>query len=154
VPISAGTFCVSSRSVAFAPRSVFHSTRSESGCRRLRRPGLEAFATESLPPGKLADALGIRSAMSPPVTATAAGLDYASDRRNRSSPHLPRWARVERALGLELHVRDDTSARVLDLGRRLRELSASAGDGAAIQAGASSRSMTYGGSLTDFGARR
>ena len=82
----------------------------------LSAPELEAFATASLPPGALADALGVRPTTAAPSTTPsgASGL--------RLSPHLPRWARIELALGLELHVREDASERVLDLARRLREL--------------------------------
>ena len=84
----------------------------------LSTPELEAFATENLPAGPLADALGIPSA-SPPAAVTPAALSGSG---GPSSPHAPRWVRFELALGLELHVRDDASAPVLDLARRLREL--------------------------------
>jgi DNA-binding transcriptional MerR regulator len=87
----------------------------------LSAPELEAFATENLPAGQIAAALGVRSATPPaapmPLVTTAASGAL-------SSPHVPRWSRLELALGLELHVRDDASPRVLDLARRLRELSA------------------------------
>jgi hypothetical protein len=78
----------------------------------LSAPELEAFATENLPAGTLADALGIQSA-SPPASPAPPAL---------SSPQFPRWVRFELALGLELHVRDDASAAVIELARRLREV--------------------------------
>ena len=87
----------------------------------LSTPELEAFATANLPAGQLAAALGIRSA-TPPAAPTPLVTNAASGAS--SSPHAPRWARLELALGLELHVRDDASPRVLELARRLRELSA------------------------------
>jgi DNA-binding transcriptional MerR regulator len=77
---------------------------------------LEAFATAGLSTGKLAEALGLRpvsvsSAVPPSLSMSSAG---------------PRWARIELALGLELHVRDDSSPRVLALARQLREWCVSA----------------------------
>jgi DNA-binding transcriptional MerR regulator len=77
---------------------------------------LEAFATENLAAGPVADALGIKPASAPASPAPPA----------LSSPQFPRWVRFELALGLELHVRDDASAPVAELARRLRELCASA----------------------------
>jgi DNA-binding transcriptional MerR regulator len=83
----------------------------------LSAPELEAFATENLPAGPLAAALGIRSA-TPPAAPTPLVTNGATG--GLSSPHAPRWARLELALGLELHVRDDASPQVLELARRLR----------------------------------
>jgi DNA-binding transcriptional MerR regulator len=75
---------------------------------------LEAFATQDVPAGALADALGIAT---PP---------NAIEIRTRPALNLPRWARVDLALGLELHVCDDASARVVDLARRIQHLCESA----------------------------
>lgn len=41
-------------------------------------------------------------------------------------PHIVRWKRVELALGLELHVRDDASADVQELALRVRAMCAEA----------------------------
>jgi hypothetical protein len=82
-------------------------------------PELEAYAVQGLPAGPLADALGI----APPPPAAAAmtsGLPVALGVGSALS-QIPRWARIELALGLELHVRDDASPSVLDLANRLRE---------------------------------
>jgi hypothetical protein len=72
---------------------------------------LEALATASLPAGPLSDALGKVAA--PTAAATPA--------RPSISPHLPRWVRIDLALGLELHLRSDASVDVIDLARRIRE---------------------------------
>jgi DNA-binding transcriptional MerR regulator len=80
---------------------------------------LEAFATAQLAPGKLAEALGVR-----PATASAARAPLALGAPSSAHAAVPRWARVELALGLELHVRDDASPRVLALAQRLREVCA------------------------------
>jgi len=89
----------------------------------LSAPELETFATERVPPGPIADALGIKpaAAMS---GAGPAGAPYAA-RGETPSPQGARWVRTELALGLELHVREDASSRVLALAHRLRELCAS-----------------------------
>jgi len=89
----------------------------------LAAPDLEAFATENLPAGPIADALGIRVA-TPPSASTSLGLAPPTGGGSLSSTPIPRWARVELALGLELHVRDDASVRVLELAQRLRDLCA------------------------------
>jgi hypothetical protein len=75
---------------------------------------LETFATEALAPGPVADALGVQVRAvavpaEPPTAATLLGV-------------VPRWVRVELALGLELHVREDASATVLELAARVRGL--------------------------------
>jgi DNA-binding transcriptional MerR regulator len=85
--------------------------------RSLSAAELETFATENIRPGALAAALGIQTREVP--SATAAGSKASL------SPHVPRWARIELALGLELHVREDASARVLELARRLHDLAVS-----------------------------
>jgi DNA-binding transcriptional MerR regulator len=71
---------------------------------------LEALATANLPAGPLSDVLGKVAAPPAPVTPA----------RRSISPHLPRWVRIELALGLELHVRSDASVEVTDLARRIR----------------------------------
>jgi DNA-binding transcriptional MerR regulator len=86
----------------------------------LPAPELETFATEDIPQGPLAEALGLRPAPPP---------------RNEPAPvmpRVPRWARLELALGLELHVRDDASGQVLELVRRVRELCDGASSGAVV----------------------
>ena len=75
---------------------------------------LETFATQGLAAGPLAEALGLRVASSPAPPSPAGS----------SATQLPRWARVELALGLELHVRDDASPRTLELARRVHALCA------------------------------
>lgn len=80
-------------------------------------PGeLEALATQGLAPGPLADALGLRAGTppdaAPPLLASGEAL---------GAP-LPRWSRIELALGLELHVRDDASPTTLELARRIHAL--------------------------------
>jgi len=82
----------------------------------LSRPELDAFAAEGLAPGPLADALGVV-----PVAARTPGIDPAA-LDQRASLLAPRWARIELALGLELHVRDDAAPGVRELARRMREL--------------------------------
>jgi DNA-binding transcriptional MerR regulator len=72
---------------------------------------LETLATANLPAGPLFAALG--NVTAPPATARPV--------RPSISPHLPRWVRIELALGLELHVRNDASVEVIELARRLRE---------------------------------
>lgn len=89
----------------------------------LSPPELEEFATESLPPGPLADALGIQHA-APPAVRTPSGLGLAPFDRSASSSVIPRWSRIELALGLELHVRDDASPRVVELAARVHDLCA------------------------------
>ena len=89
-------------------------------------PELEAFATEGVGPGPLAEALGMAPAVSP-ASQTSPGFGGVSLERSGLSSSLPRWVRVELALGLELHLRDDASGRVVELARRVREMCA--GDG-------------------------
>lgn len=72
---------------------------------------LEALAVEGLTPGPLADALGVQPQPHPAASAPTTSL--------RSN--LPKWHRLELALGLELHVRDDASPQVMDLARRVYE---------------------------------
>ena len=90
---------------------------------------LQAFAIEDVPTGRLPGVLGIQPA-DPPAASTPPvhPLLQHSENGGASSSPLPRWARFELALGLEMHVRDDVSAPVLELARRLRELSASRTD--------------------------
>lgn len=91
----------------------------------LSAPELETFATANLPGGHVADALGIRPATLPAGPAPPPfSLVTSAGSGGLPSPHVPRWARIELALGLELHVRDDASTRVLELARRLREVCA------------------------------
>jgi hypothetical protein len=74
---------------------------------------LESFATEGLAPGPLADALGVQPQPQPATVASP----------QTPLVNLPSWKRLELALGLELHVREDVSPQVLDLARRVYELS-------------------------------
>jgi len=81
----------------------------------LAPPELEAFAVQGMPAGPLADALGIVQEQAPAAEAQL-GLGGSG-----SLSQVPRWGRIELALGLELHVRDDASPGVLDLASRVRE---------------------------------
>jgi hypothetical protein len=80
---------------------------------------LEALAVEGLAPGPLATALAIQAAPTAPVksSVTPAGLDGAL-----VGAGAPKWTRIELALGLELHCRDDASPQTLELLRRVREV--------------------------------
>jgi hypothetical protein len=75
---------------------------------------LETLATRDIAPGPLADALGIHP--EPPLAAPPASLAEVM------RAQLPRWSRVELALGLELHVRDGASPQTLELARRIQTL--------------------------------
>jgi hypothetical protein len=81
---------------------------------------LESLATNGLPPGPLATALGVQPAPAATVSASPTIAIGAV------AGGIPRWTRLELALGLELHLRDDSSPQVLELARRLRELATSA----------------------------
>jgi DNA-binding transcriptional MerR regulator len=80
---------------------------------------LEAFATEGVTTGPLASALGIAPPAPTPPAPPATELHSPAD--DWRTP-LPRWTRVELALGLELHVRDDASPATLELARRIQSL--------------------------------
>jgi DNA-binding transcriptional MerR regulator len=87
---------------------------------------LQAFATENVPAGRLAEVLGLQPATPPAVsTPPLHNLLLESETGDGSSSPFPRWARIELALGLELHVRDDVSEPVFELVRRLRGVCAS-----------------------------
>jgi len=73
---------------------------------------LEALATANIALGSLADALGI---------APAAVAEHG-DARSVGRFDSANWLHVTLALGLELHVRDDASARVRGLVQQIREL--------------------------------
>lgn len=96
----------------------------------LPAPELESFAIQHAPPGKLAEALGIHSPAAPVGPAWpavvgnggAAGPDVGSG--SSSAFHVAGWRRVELALGLELHVRDDASVDVRELAQRVRAMCA------------------------------
>lgn len=77
---------------------------------------LEALATDGLGAGAAATALGLQVA--PP----AAAQDMAIYMVARDGFTGPRWSRHELALGLELHVRDDASAAVMDKVRRILDM--------------------------------
>jgi DNA-binding transcriptional MerR regulator len=86
--------------------------------RALSAPELEAFATAGLaeaPSNATAAALGIL-----PVAPSVA-------KPEAMAAHEPRWARIELALGLELHLCDGASPHVLELARRVREMCAAEG---------------------------
>jgi DNA-binding transcriptional MerR regulator len=85
----------------------------------LSDPDLEAFATEGPLVAPVAAALGL-------APASALTTPSHSDEAGEPSP-MPRWARVELALGLELHLRDDASPAVHELARRVREMCAPGG---------------------------
>ena len=82
---------------------------------------IEAMAIEGLPAGPLATALGVEPVQAPNTAARNMNIGVIA-------PLVaPRWARIELALGLELHVRDDASPNVLALAQRLRDVCASGG---------------------------
>jgi DNA-binding transcriptional MerR regulator len=84
---------------------------------------LHAFATEHLPPGPAADALGIRSALPTAVVgAPATSMGSTVVNGLPLAPSTPRWSRVELALGLELHLREDAGAQAAELAKRVLEL--------------------------------
>ncbi len=80
---------------------------------------LEALATEGLTMGPVMSALGIGPPAPAPSAPTPEVLPSPADAWRAP---LPRWIRVELALGLELHVRDDASAATLELARRIQAL--------------------------------
>jgi DNA-binding transcriptional MerR regulator len=83
----------------------------------LSAPELEAFVAKQRTGGELAAALGVH----PPAPAIAAISAPSSGART------PRWSRIELALGLELHLREDASASVLELAERLAGLARGSG---------------------------
>jgi hypothetical protein len=80
-----------------------------------------------VPPGKLAGALGIPAAAPSMSQAFSAlpGLRLVGA-VDVSAPSVVRWKRIELALGLELHVRDDASVDVQELALRMRAMCAEA----------------------------
>jgi DNA-binding transcriptional MerR regulator len=83
--------------------------------RQLTAAELEAFAIAELAPGPLAQALGV----APPLPRDAHAAD--APRPVRVGPER-RWSRLDLALGLELHVRDDVSPAVRALAKRVWRL--------------------------------
>jgi DNA-binding transcriptional MerR regulator len=89
----------------------------------LSAPELEAYAIQHAPSGKLADALGSASpaaSVGPVSPALAGRVDAWGDHVGKggsAASHLPGWRRVELALGVELHVRDDAGVDVQELAR-------------------------------------
>jgi len=75
-------------------------------------PELEAFAVADLPAGVLAQALGVAPTRLDPSTQRPAVNAHADKR----------WTRLELAVGLELHVRDDITPRVRELAAKVWEL--------------------------------
>jgi Ca-activated chloride channel family protein len=83
----------------------------------LSEPELEALATEGQLSDAVASALGIEArsnSSQEPQGVTTLGRDSLGQQ-------VARWARIELALGVELHVRDDVSPATYDLARRIRE---------------------------------
>jgi hypothetical protein len=83
----------------------------------LSEPELEALAAEGPLSRAVAGALGVEApsnSSKEPHGVTTLGPDGLGQQ-------VPRWARIELALGLELHVRDDISPATYDLVRRIRE---------------------------------
>lgn len=83
---------------------------------------LESFVVEGGPSEALATALGI------PLAPRGAGLASPKKAAESLTGATPRWAHVELALGIELHVRDDASPQTRDLARRIRDLAATPDD--------------------------
>jgi DNA-binding transcriptional MerR regulator len=94
-------------------------TRIRSRLESLSPAELEAIATEGLAPGAVANALGVAPPVPAPALSSPAGLPSPVDTPRTL---LPRWTRIELALGLELHVRDDASASTLELVHRIQSL--------------------------------
>jgi hypothetical protein len=86
----------------------------------LTAAALEAFVMQHVTtPGtnaKLAAELGVQAPTLAPITAASSSLPANGGARIAPTP---RWRRVELALGLELHLREDASAPVLELAERL-----------------------------------
>jgi len=96
--------------------------------RALSAADLEAVAMAGLAAGSASNAtaaaLGVASTGAPSsASAPATATSVAAAASGTNATHWPRWARVELALGLELHVSEDASPRVQELARRVRELS-------------------------------
>ena len=85
----------------------------------LSPPDLEALATEGITSAALNTALGIAAPAPAPAPSGSAALPSTADAWRTP---LPRWTRVELALGLELHVRDDASPPTLELAQRIQAL--------------------------------
>ena len=81
----------------------------------LEPPVLERWVAEQLEPGPLTTALGITL---PPAASGTVPTTSSSALSSQS----PRWIRVELALGVELHVREDVDGRAQELARRLQAL--------------------------------
>jgi DNA-binding transcriptional MerR regulator len=102
----------------------------------LSAPELEAFAIQHAPPGKLADALGMGSPAASVGPAARALVESAEasgchvGKGGSAASHLPGWRRVELALGVELHVRDDAGVDVQELSRRVRAVCETLANGA------------------------
>ncbi len=78
--------------------------------------GVEAIVMRNLSPGRLATALGISvaaPASALPPSAPAAPVAVGAEKR---------WSRLELAVGLELHVRDDISPMVRALAAKVWKL--------------------------------
>jgi hypothetical protein len=88
---------------------------------KLTDPELEAFATEAPLAGPIASALSLPSAGTPTALSK---LPEAFPTLTADGVRPARWARIELALGLEVHLRDDASPEVHDLARRVREICA------------------------------
>ncbi len=94
-------------------------TRIRSRLEAMSPAELEALATEGIGAGPLAAALGLSAPMPVPALSNAAELPSPAGEGRTS---LPRWTRLELALGLELHVRDDASSATLELAQRIQSL--------------------------------
>lgn len=79
---------------------------------------LEAFATADLGPGALADALAIKVAPGIPQPLIGGRAIQPAVTANPQD----RWTRLQLAIGLELHVREDISARDRQLAWRIWEI--------------------------------
>jgi len=75
---------------------------------------LDVLAANAVPPGPLATALGLPPPAPSLPDASAAGSAVTG------FVVAPRWTRLELALGLELHLREDASPQVTDMARRIR----------------------------------
>ena len=80
---------------------------------------LEAFATADIAPGPLATALGISP---PPPPSPALSVSALASMGAAAPSGDRRWARLELALGLEIHVREDASPQVLALAQRFLQI--------------------------------
>jgi len=105
---------VVARGLVTAERLPLTAVRSR--LQALSPADLDALAAKAAPPGPLATALGLPPPAPPQPDASTPGS--AGTRFDVA----PRWTRLELALGLELHLREDASPQVAEMARRIQGL--------------------------------